>query len=112
MLFWGFVILGMIVWMLTARGRQLIDIDHAEFRETRFLVDINSAGPLEFSCLPGIGKKTASSIVRYRDENGPFESVESLAEVSGVSLRLVESLKTFLYIPAPKELAEDNRGIP
>lgn len=112
MLAWGIVIIGFIVWILTARGPDLIDIDHAEFRQTRFLVDINSAGSSEFSCLPGIGKKTASSIVSFREQNGPFKDVESMSEVPGVSKRLLNSLKSFLYIAASKDLADDHRGIP
>ncbi|MBL8027430.1 MAG: helix-hairpin-helix domain-containing protein [Fibrobacteres bacterium] len=47
-------------------------------------IDINAAGVNELTRLPGVGLATAENIVRYREENGPFLSVDSLMSVKGI----------------------------
>ncbi|MFE5309287.1 ComEA family DNA-binding protein [Isoptericola sp. NPDC056605] len=47
-------------------------------------VNLNSAGAAELEALPGIGPALAGRIVAWRDENGPFTSVDELDEVSGI----------------------------
>ncbi len=47
-------------------------------------IDINAASAAEFERLPGIGPVTAAAIVEHRDRMGPFRSVESLQDVSGI----------------------------
>ena len=47
-------------------------------------VDINSADSARLTEVVGIGAKTASAIVRYRERLGGFVRVEQLAEVKGV----------------------------
>ena len=54
-------------------------------------VNINQAdaGHLE-SELVGIGADKAAAIVRYRQENGPFASVDDLAKVKGIGAKTIE----------------------
>ena len=47
-------------------------------------LDLNLATVEELSTLPGIGEELAGRIVAYRAENGRFESVEELMNVSGI----------------------------
>ncbi|MEU2199056.1 ComEA family DNA-binding protein [Isoptericola sp. NPDC019482] len=47
-------------------------------------VNLNSAGAADLEVLPGIGPALAERIVTWRDENGPFTSVDELDEVSGI----------------------------
>lgn len=47
-------------------------------------VNINTAGLAELEELPGIGPSTAQKILDYRDENGPFEKIEDIQNVSGI----------------------------
>lgn len=56
------------------------------------LIDINSASAAELDALPGIGPAIAERIVAYRDESGPFESVEALQDVKGVGAALFEQI--------------------
>lgn len=47
-------------------------------------VDLNSAAAEELLTLPGIGEELARRIVSYREEHGPFQSVEDITLVSGI----------------------------
>lgn len=54
-------------------------------------ININTAGAEELAAqLSGIGRVRAAAIVRYREQFGPFESAEELAEVSGIGMLTVE----------------------
>jgi competence protein ComEA len=48
------------------------------------LLDINSATAQELEALPNIGPAIAARIVAYREEFGPFETVQDLTDVSGI----------------------------
>lgn len=52
-------------------------------------VDINSASAAELDRLPGLGPKLAQAIVDYRAAHGPFAGPAQLAEVKGISERLI-----------------------
>jgi len=48
------------------------------------LVNVNSATAEELETLPGIGEVLGAAIVAYREEHGPFTSVDQLLDVSGI----------------------------
>jgi competence protein ComEA len=48
------------------------------------LININWATQAELESLPGIGPEMAKRILEYRDQNGPFESIEAIQQVSGI----------------------------
>jgi comEA protein len=47
-------------------------------------ININTATAAEFESLDGIGPVIAARMVKYREENGPYSSVEDLLNVSGI----------------------------
>ena len=47
-------------------------------------LDLNEAAEEELADLPGIGEVLARRITAYREEHGPFPTVEALMEVSGI----------------------------
>lgn len=54
-------------------------------------VNINTASASELAAgLNGVGAARAEAIIRYRELYGPFQSVEELAEVSGIGSATVE----------------------
>lgn len=55
-------------------------------------VDLNTASAKELERLPGIGGKLAEEIIREREENGAFASVEDLTRVPGISSGVVVKL--------------------
>lgn len=62
------------------------------------LVNVNTATPEELETLPGIGPVLAGSIVQYREENGPFTSVDQLIEVSGIGEVTLEEIRDFVTV--------------
>ena len=59
------------------------------------VIDINTADVYDLQRLPGIGEKRAGDIVAYREEHGPFSSVDGLTEVSGIGPGILEGLRMF-----------------
>ena len=47
-------------------------------------VDLNTATEEELTTLPGIGEAKAADIVRYREENGGFQTIEEIKNISGI----------------------------
>lgn len=61
-------------------------------------IDPNVAGDEALDRLPGVGRARALQIVREREENGPFASIDDLARVQGIGPGSVERLRPFLRI--------------
>jgi competence protein ComEA len=62
------------------------------------LVNINTAGLEELDSLPGIGPSTAQKILDYRDENGRFNTIEELMNVSGIGEAKFGSVKDLITV--------------
>lgn len=61
-------------------------------------VDLNTAGIAELDELPGVGPVTAAAIVAWRTANGPFASVDQLAEVDGIGPARLEKLRPLVRV--------------
>jgi len=61
-------------------------------------IDINHADIKTLSLLKGVGMKKAEAIIKYRDENGNFISVEDLLNVSGIGKKIIALNKSKLTI--------------
>jgi competence protein ComEA len=61
-------------------------------------LDLNQASQEELESLPGIGPSKAADILNYREQNGPFTSVDDLVNVSGIGEATVESLLEYLIV--------------
>ena len=61
-------------------------------------MDLNACRAEDLDALPGIGPALAERIVAYRDEHGPFRSMDELRKVKGFNKSLSASLKDSLYI--------------
>ncbi len=57
------------------------------------LIDLNRATAEELESLPGIGEALAERILKYREENGSFQSIQELREVKGIGEGKFEEIK-------------------
>lgn len=63
-------------------------------------VDPNAAGRADWDRLPGIGPRTAATILQHRAEHGPFRSADDLLAVKGIGPKTLERLRPWLRWPA------------
>lgn len=57
------------------------------------LVNINTADAATLETLSGVGPAIANRIVAWRDENGPFRSVDELLAVSGIGEKTLDGFR-------------------
>lgn len=62
------------------------------------LININKADAAELKSLSGIGDAKAASIIKYREENGDFNSIEELLNVNGISERILDGIKNDITV--------------
>ena len=61
-------------------------------------IDINTANLSELMELPDIGEVLAQRIIDYRAENGPFDTIEDIMKVYGISDKRYAKIKDLICI--------------
>jgi comEA protein len=61
-------------------------------------VNINTATIEQLEKLPGIGPNTAKSIVQFRERSGPFQRIEDLLAIKGISKARLEKLRPYVTV--------------
>ena len=74
------------------------DATEKNIKDGEELVNINTAVKQELMALPKIGPVTAERIIRFRDDFGPFQSIDDLAKIKGIGPKTLERLKTRIII--------------
>ncbi|MBG0787038.1 MAG: helix-hairpin-helix domain-containing protein [Anaerolineaceae bacterium] len=64
-------------------------------------LNLNTATQEELESLPGIGPSKAADILTYREQHGPFATLDDLANVTGIGDATVESLRDYLIVEQP-----------
>ncbi len=62
------------------------------------IVNINRATKAEFDSLTGIGPVIAGRIISYRNQNGPFVTLEDLLKVSGIGEKTLSRIRSRLTV--------------
>ncbi|MCP5062471.1 MAG: helix-hairpin-helix domain-containing protein [Ignavibacteriae bacterium] len=61
-------------------------------------INLNTAGIVVLMQLPGIGEKTASNIVEFRNNRSGFNNLSELKDVKGIGETKFERIKKYLFI--------------
>lgn len=70
------------------------------------VVNVNTADTSELALLPRVGPSVSQRIVDFRDENGPFESVEDLMLVRGIGEKTFALMEPHVTISGETTLTE------
>lgn len=62
------------------------------------IVNINTANQTQLETLPGIGASTALKIINYRKQNGKFNNIEDIKQVSGIGESKFNKIKNFIKV--------------
>lgn len=61
-------------------------------------VNINRADSSKLQTIPGVGPATAQKIIEYRENNGRFNSIEEIKNVSGIGEKTFENMKEYITV--------------
>ena len=68
------------------------------FATEPLMVNLNTADAAQLQKLPGIGPGKAQAILRYRQEHGPFQTIEELMRVPGIKEGTFAKLKDYVTV--------------
>ncbi len=63
-----------------------------------YKINLNLANEYEFDNLPGVGPKLAAEIIRDRNANGRFNSVEDINRVKGIGPAKFKKIEEYLTL--------------
>jgi len=61
-------------------------------------VNLNTATKEELMTLKGIGEAKAADIIRYREEQGPFQTIEEVMNISGIKEAAFQKIKNDITV--------------
>ena len=85
----------------TASGQKSAGEDSGEAEtasSTEQKIDLNTADVSQLTTLTGVGESKALAIIAYREENGPFTSIEDIMNVPGIKEGTYEKIKDKIAI--------------
>lgn len=85
-------------WTLYAWRTSQSNSKALESMSRDFEIDLNLATEAELNLLPGVGTKLAQEILRYRDAQGRFDSVDDLLKIKGIKDGRILALKKHLRV--------------
>jgi competence protein ComEA len=62
------------------------------------MININTADKETLMAINGVGEKRAEAIIAYREQNGPFKSVDDLVAVQGIGQAIVDANRERLTV--------------
>ena len=61
-------------------------------------VNVNTATADQLDVLPGVGPTTAAAIIAFREQHGPFQTVDQLGDVRGIGPAKLEALRGLVTV--------------
>ena len=74
------------------------------------VIDLDAADAYGLGRVPRLGPAKAEAILVYREEHGPFQSVDDLLSVSGIGEVTLENLRPYVTAGGAAETAEATGG--
>jgi competence ComEA-like helix-hairpin-helix protein len=65
-------------------------------------IELNRATLIEFEQLPETGPKLATAIIRFREKSGPFQRIEDLLAIPGITTKRLEKIRPYVRIDATR----------
>jgi competence protein ComEA len=75
------------------------ELEETGMSDTQGKLRLNHATQEEIETLPGIGPAKAQAIIQYREENGLFQDVQDLLNISGIGEKTLESFMDQIQVP-------------
>ena len=66
--------------------------------QEKLMININTATQEQLQKLPGIGASIATRIINYRKENGKFQDIMDIKNVSGIGESKFNNIKNYICI--------------
>lgn len=82
---------------ITSGAGENVSSSNAQSSDSK-IININTATVDELSTLSGIGKAIAERIVAYRMQNGKFENIEDIKNVTGIGDSKFNNIKDFITV--------------
>lgn len=83
--------------LFTAQGNSGPDAESGSFKESG-PININTASKEELMTLSGVGQSKAEDIIRYREENGGFKTIEEIMKVPGIKNAGFQKIKNRITV--------------
>ena len=97
---WQRTVEKMVAFGMTASDSEVTTV--VEFLAKHYPADevqpirVNQASAIEFESGLGLRRSQATAIIRYREANGPFKSIDDLKKVPGIEADIIEAKKARL----------------
>lgn len=66
--------------------------------QSLIIININTSNKDELMTVPGIGPVMAGRIIRYREDFGPYKTLEDIQRVKGIGVKTLERIKPYIKI--------------
>lgn len=75
-----------------------VSSNNSSNNDSKNMVNINKAEQSDLESLPGIGPSLATRIIEYRKENGTFNDIEDIKNVSGIGDSKFSNIKSYIKV--------------
>lgn len=72
-------------------------------------INLNTATLSQLEELPDVGSVMAHAILKFRKYSGPFERVDDLLAIRGISHRRLDKIRPYVYVGKEKQSARSAR---